>query len=101
MSGNREPGEPSPLFGVESYLGCAFGLVCVAAPYIGWVSRPMWWVIWIPLALGLVLCALGGLDEWGADRLRRAGFGLLLAFATFVAGLVCFVLALNVAHRLR
>ncbi|MBF6173829.1 hypothetical protein [Nocardia blacklockiae] len=71
-------------FGPESFVAVVVGMVCVALPYAGLVPREATWLIWGPPLVGILLIASSAAGSAFAGSLRRAGVGLVLAFAGFV-----------------
>lgn len=81
-------------FGPESFIAVVVGMVCISLPYTGLAPRGAIWLIVGPPAAGLLLLALSAVRLPYSDSLRRAGVGLLSAFAGFVLAIPGFLVGI-------
>jgi hypothetical protein len=83
-------------FGPEAFIAVVIGMVSISLPYTGLVPRDaIWFITGPPIAGGLlIVISAAGLPR--SDGTRRAGVGLLAAFAGFLLCIIGFLIGLAI-----
>lgn len=93
----RKTNDLSKLYGPESFAASIVGMACISLPYALSTLRAAWWLIFVPLVIGIGLLVLNANIARSQSSMKRIAVGLLVASAGFALSLLGLLTVFGIA----